>query len=103
MEDVQVSEADPERCLKLGRGLALELRTQLADFLKANLDVFAWNHEDMVGIDPEVMSHRLNIDPHFKPVRQKRRAMTRERYLALKEEVDKLLVNKFIKEAYYPT
>jgi len=103
LEDVQVSEVDLERCLKLGRGLAPELRTQLADFLKANLDVFAWNHEEMLGIDPKVMSHRLNIDPHFKPIHQKRRAMTGERYLALKEEVDKLLVNKFIRVAYYPT
>ena len=29
--------------------------------------------------------------------------MTAERYAALKEEVDKLLANKFIREAHYPT
>ena len=29
--------------------------------------------------------------------------MTEERYAALKEEVDKLLANRFIKEAPYPT
>ena len=29
--------------------------------------------------------------------------MTAERYEALKEEVDKLLANKFIKKAHYPT
>ncbi|XP_052197211.1 uncharacterized protein LOC127804391 [Diospyros lotus] len=45
------------------------------------------------------MSHRLNVDPSYKPVRQKRRPMTPECYAALKEEVDKLLDNGFIREA----
>ncbi|XP_052177535.1 uncharacterized protein LOC127791591 [Diospyros lotus] len=102
LEEVPISEVDAERCLKLGKNLAPEVKCQLIEFLKTNLDVFAWNHEDMVGIAPEVMSHRLNIDPSYKPVRQKRRPMTPERYAALKEEVDKLLVNGFIREAHYP-
>ena len=86
-----------------GKGLSLDVKSQLTDFLKANLDVFTWNHEDMVGINPNVMLHRLNINPDHKPVRQKRRPITAERYATLKEEVDKLLANKFIREAYYPT
>ncbi|XP_052197235.1 uncharacterized protein LOC127804415 [Diospyros lotus] len=45
------------------------------------------------------MSHRLNVDPSYRLVRQKRRPMTPERYAALKEEVDKLLDNRFIREA----
>jgi len=68
LEDIVVKDIDAERCLKLGKGLTLEVKSQLNDFLKENLDVFAWNHEDMVGIDPNVMLHRLNIDPHHKPV-----------------------------------
>ena len=34
----------------------------------ANLDVFAWTHEDMIGIHPDVICHRLNINPDFKPI-----------------------------------
>ena len=49
------------------------------------------------------MSHRLNIDPSKKPVRQKRWAMDAERYQALKEEVDKLLSCDFIKESFHPS
>ena len=56
----------------------------------------------MIEIDPKVMSHRLNIDPLHRPVRQKRRPMTEERYEALREEVEKLLANKFIREVHYP-
>ena len=65
--------------------------------------MFTWAHSDMQGIDPRVTSHRLNINPSRKPVRQKRRAMDTERYQALKEEVDKLLLNGFIKESFYPS
>ena len=55
--------------LKLGENLSHELKEGLTCFLKANLDVFAWTHEDMVGIHPDVMCHRLNISPDFKPIR----------------------------------
>ena len=71
-------------------------------FLKDNLDVFAWSHEDMVGIDPSVMCHHPNISPEARPVRQKRRALDPTRYVASKEEVDKLKANEFIREAFYP-
>ena len=57
----------------------------------------------MVGIDPELTCHRLNIDPKEKPIRQKRRALNNERYTALKEEVDKLISNGSIRETKYPS
>ncbi|XP_074323019.1 uncharacterized protein LOC141659968 [Apium graveolens] len=59
--------------LKVGSQLDDEMRGSLARFLIANLDVFAWSHSDMIGIDPEVMCHRLNILPNGKGIRQKRR------------------------------
>ena len=57
----------------------------------------------MEGINPSIISHHLNVDPNSKPVRQKRWAMDIERYQALKEKVDKLLSNDFIKESFYPS
>ena len=48
------------------------------------------------------MSHHLNIDPKARPVRQKRKALDPKRYTTLKEEVDKLKANGFIREAFYP-
>lgn len=59
-------------------------------------------HNDMVGIDPKIIGHRLNIDPIYKPKRQKWRLMNAKRYSALKEEVDKLIKNDFIHEVHYP-
>ena len=67
------------------------------------MDVFARTYSDIEGIDPSVMSHRLNMDPSRKPVRQKRRAMDAERYQALKEVIDKLISCDFVKEFFYPS
>ncbi|CAL2254414.1 unnamed protein product [Prunus armeniaca] len=57
----------------------------------------------MPGISPDVISHRLSINPIVRPVRQKRRAYDPERYEAMKAEVDKLSTIGFIKEVDYPT
>ena len=56
----------------------------------------------MLGIDPRVITHRLNVYPSSKPVRQKKRVFTPERDNAIKEEMQKLTVVKFIREVYYP-
>ena len=58
--------------------------------------MFAWIHEDMEGISPDIMCHRLNIDEKCLPKRQKHQPMNVERYEALQEEVDKLIRNDFI-------
>ena len=56
----------------------------------------------MPGIDPSVITHRLNVYPSSKPVQQKKRVFAPERDNAIKEEVQKLTVAKFIREVYYP-
>ncbi|XP_024018686.1 uncharacterized protein LOC112090799 [Morus notabilis] len=84
------------------RGYDQPGRVEVESFLKKNLDVFAWNHSDMEGIDLEVICHFLNIDPSYPPKCQKHRPMNPERYAALKEEVDKLINNGFVREAHYP-
>ena len=94
---------EPSKVLKIGKNLFEEIWGAISEFLRWNLDVFAWAHSDIEGIDPSIMSHCLNIDPSRKLVRQKRRAMDAERYQALKEDVDKLLSCDFIKESFYPS
>ena len=66
--EVVVSEQEPTRVLKIGENLICELKEELTHFLKTNLYVFVWTHEDMVGIHADVMCHRLNISPDFKPI-----------------------------------
>ncbi|KAM1125389.1 hypothetical protein ACFX2B_040193 [Malus domestica] len=58
---------------------------------------------DMPGISPDIICHRLSIDPKTKPVRQKRRSYDAERYEAMKAEVEKLKGIGFVREVNYPT
>ena len=52
--------------------LAEDVRDPLIHFLKQNVEVFTWKQEDMGGIDPAIITHKLNVSPSFKPVKQKR-------------------------------
>ena len=56
----------------------------------------------MPGIDPSVITHRWNVHPSSKLVRQKKKVFAPERDNAIKEEVQKLTLAKFIWEVYYP-
>ena len=56
----------------------------------------------MGGINPTVITHRLNTNPSFKPVKQKRMSFAPERQKAINEEVGKLLQAGAIREVEYP-
>ena len=101
LEPVQLDD-NPEHLAYISSKLAEDLRSRLTHFLKQNKDVFAWKQEDMGGIDPTIITHRLNVNPSFKPVKQKRRSFAPERQKAINEEVDKLLWAGAIKEVEYP-
>ena len=78
------------------------IKEQLISFLQENADCFAWTHEDMVGIDPNVISHKLNVDSTFKPIKQKRRKFAPERKKVINDEVENLLKTGKIREVKYP-
>ena len=93
---------DPEHLAYIGSKLVEDLKSLLTQFLRQNRDVFAWKQADMGGIDPTVITHRLNTNPSFKPVKQKRRSFAPERQKAINEEVGKLLQPGAIREVEYP-
>ena len=102
LTSIVLDEAKPDQVVKIGAQLPLAIKTQLASFLREFKDVFAWTHADMPGIDPDVIVHRLNDDKTIVVKVQARRAFNPERYLAINEEVEKLLLGGFIREAKYP-
>ncbi|KAI5323170.1 hypothetical protein L3X38_032242 [Prunus dulcis] len=57
----------------------------------------------MPGISPDIISHRLSVNPAVRLVRQKRRAYDPKRYEAMRAEVDRLSSIRFIREVDYPT
>ena len=82
---------NPEHLAYIGSKLADDLRGLLTNFLRQNKDVFAWKQANMEGINLAIITHRLNVNPSFKPVKQKRRSFAPERQKAINEEVGKLL------------
>ena len=59
---------DPLKVTKIGGELDPLVKEKIVEFLKKNIDVFAWTHEDKPGIDSKVIEHRLNVDSTKKPV-----------------------------------
>ena len=102
LEIVVLAEDETTKTTRIETTLSPRIRTRLILFLKENLDVFAWSHEDMSGISIEVIQHKLNVNPEKKPMQQRRRAFAPKRDQAVKEEVTKLLTVGFIREVYYP-
>jgi hypothetical protein len=74
----------------------------LIELLKDNIDVFAWTHEDMPGIDPSVISHKLNVDLSMRPIKQKRLVFAPERNQAISGEVEKLLTRRVHQRSLLP-
>ena len=93
---------NPEHLAYISSKLAEDLRSLLTHFLRQNKDVFAWKQADMGGIDPAIITHRLNISSSFKPVKQKRRSFVLERQKSINEDVVKLLQAGAIREVEYP-
>ena len=71
LEIVALVEDRTAKTTRIGTTLSPEIRTRLIEFLKENLDVFAWSHEDIPGISPKIIQHKLNVDPERKPVQQR--------------------------------
>ena len=101
LEPVQLDD-NPEHLVYISSKLAEDLRSLLIHFLKHNKDVFAWKQEDMGGVDPAIITHRLNVNPSFKPIKQKRRSFAPKRQKAINEEVGKILQAGAIREVEYP-
>ena len=68
LEIVVLAEDKTTKTTRIGTTLSPGMRAKLIQFLKKNLDVFTWSHEDMSGISPEVIQHKLNVNPKRKPV-----------------------------------
>ena len=101
LEEVNLDDTWPKRTTRIGTLASWPVRQVLTTFLKDNQDVFAWSHEDMLGIDPSSIVYKLNLSPSFPLVRQKKRVFAQEQDKAIAEEVRKLLEANFIQEIYY--
>ena len=96
LETVKLVDREPAKTTKIGTNLSNQMKRRLVQFLKSDLNIFAWSHEDMPGIAIEVIQHHLNVEPERKPVQQRRQIFALKRNKAIMDEVNKLLAANFI-------
>jgi hypothetical protein len=85
----------------LGSQLSGEQEKTLLRFLFNNKDVFAWTANDLCGVNRDVIEHSLNVDPSFKPRKQRLRKMSKDKAEGARNEVKRLLSAGVIREVTY--
>jgi len=58
----------PGRTVHLGREIEAFTRHSLGTLLQEYRDVFTFGPDEMPGIDPIIIEHKLNVDATHKPV-----------------------------------
>ena len=83
-------EDDPEKFFQVEAQLPQQERKELVEFLKRNIDVFAWNTYEAPGVDPDFIYHHLNVNSLRTPKKQLPRRPSKEHAEAVRQEVKKL-------------
>ncbi|KAL0433781.1 UNVERIFIED_CONTAM: hypothetical protein Slati_2712400 [Sesamum latifolium] len=100
--NIQVIPGDPDKTTRIGSHLGEEAKKEITLCLQRNADIFAWTPQDLEGIDPQVITHHLNIDPNCKPIKQKKRHFGPEKDKIIQAEVNKLMAAGHIEEIQFP-
>ena len=93
---------DAKKFFQIGAKLPPQEKEKLVEFLKRNIDVFAWAACYAPGINPAFICHHLNVNPSITPKKQSPRHPSREHANSIREEVMKLKCAGAIKEVFYP-
>ena len=90
-----------EKFFQVGVQLPLRERQELIDFLRKNIDVFAWSAYKASGVDPDFICNCLNVNPFTIPKKQLPRRLSREHSDVVKGEVLKLKQARAINKVFY--
>ena len=103
LEEVDLgSDSREPRPISISASLTEKEKSELILFLKELKYVFAWDYSEMLGLDPRLVAHTLNVDPEVKPVAQPARLFHTEIEGQIVKEVQKLLAAGFIKPIQHP-
>ena len=76
-------------------------REELIEFLKMNIDVFAWNAYEAPGVDPKFICHHLKANPLVTPRKQPLRCPSKEHAEAVQEKLTRLKQAGAIKKVFF--
>lgn len=101
LEEVMLNPDHPKRLVKIGLRMDTYIISELIIFLKQHQHTFAWAINDMIGISPKVIIHKLEVNPDYPLVKPNRKKFAPELNKIINEEVKKLKRNSFIREVHY--
>ncbi|XP_050233160.1 uncharacterized protein LOC126681656 [Mercurialis annua] len=99
MKELHLTET---KMVKVGTEVPEKVAHEIIEILKKNVESFATEPTEIVGINPKVASHKLNVIPGSVPKVQKKRRFTEERQKIIADEVNILEAADFIREVFYP-
>jgi hypothetical protein len=91
-----------EQKVLLGSQLSEEQEKTLIRFLFNNKDVLAWSANALYGVNRDVIEHSRNVDPSFRPRKQRLQKMSEDKAEGARNEVKRLLSAGVIREVKYP-
>ena len=101
MKEVNLGIGEEPRITYISSLLPSNLKEVIIAILHEFKDCFAWNYDEMLGLDRSLVEHRLPIKSEFYPFQQPPKRMFKEVELKLNEEIKKLFKSKFIKPTRY--
>jgi hypothetical protein len=87
-----------EQRVLLGSQLSDDQEKTLLRFLFNNKDVFACSANDLCGVNRDVIEHSLNVDPSFRPRKQRLLKISEDKAEGAQNEVKRLLNAGVIRE-----
>ena len=103
LEEVDLGSGSQEpRPISISASLTEKEKSELILLLKEFKDVFTWDYSEMLGLNPGLIAHTLNVDPQAKPVAQPAKIFHIEIERQIVKEVQKLLDTGFIKPIQHP-
>lgn len=77
------------------------MKAKLIRVLIEYKDCFAWDYDEIPGLNRSVVEHRLPIQPGKRPVKRHTRRFALEITVKIKQEIERLLKSRFIRTAMY--
>ena len=87
IELINLGTEDNKREIKVGAALEEGAKKKIFQLLREYPDIFAWTYEDMSGLDPQIVEHRIPTRPECHLVTQKLRRTCPDMALKIKGEV----------------
>ena len=101
LEKVDLGDGSAKRPTYNSTKIDKDFKVQIVELLKKYKDCFAWDYNEMPGLNRDVVELKLPIRPDKKPVKQTPRRFAPQIQSKIKEEIERLLKCGFIRTARY--